>query len=325
MSSRETLQSVDPSDLTRATMDNNEDVVGSLPFPMSLDKEAGVRTVMCSGCSTVECYLEEGKTMKRCSRCKGPWYCSKECQLKDWPKHKPDCHKVEGPGITQFIEAITSNLYTSTYLQLYAAFSFDMFEDYCDDNPPMIHVYLSIEPSDIHDFFAIVESAPDPSKKIEGMVQVTGAGKNTESDVLTGMRLDIWRKCVPTFPKGTKPFFIHFTCSRSELAWDCCIPLTERVLKYARSSPTYDYLTPEGEAEAPLDEDIAIQYLNNLIRADRGNRFKMRTDMTQFDIEVIRGLIDGENKSHAVKMLKRHVFSHALYAPIRSLVANPPA
>lgn len=47
--------------------------------------------------------------------------------------------------------------------------------------------------------------------------------------------------------------------------------------------------------------------------------------MTQFDIEVIRGLIDGENKSHAVKMLKRHVFSHALYAPIRSLVANPPA
>lgn len=93
------------------------------------------------------------------------------------------------------------------------------------------------------------------------MVQVTGAGKNTESEVLTGMRLDIWRKCVPTFPKGTKPFFIHFTCSRSELAWDCCIPLTERVLKYARSSPMYDYLTPEGEAEAPLDEDIAIQYV----------------------------------------------------------------
>lgn len=164
--------------------------------------------------------------------------------------------------MSQFIESITINPYTSIWLQIYAAFAFNMFEeDHCDDTPPMIHVYLSIEPSDIHDFFAIVKSAPDPSKKIEGMVQVTGAAKNTENDVLTGIRLDIWRKCVPTFPKGTKPFFIQFTCSRSQLAWDCCIPLTERVLKYARSSPTYSYLTPEGEVEAPLVKGIAIQYV----------------------------------------------------------------
>lgn len=47
--------------------------------------------------------------------------------------------------------------------------------------------------------------------------------------------------------------------------------------------------------------------------------------MTQLDIEVIRGLVDGENKSDAVRMLKRHVFSHALYDPIRSLVARTPA
>ncbi|EIM79394.1 uncharacterized protein STEHIDRAFT_150974 [Stereum hirsutum FP-91666 SS1] len=324
MSSGELLQNVDPSDLTRATLDLNEDLVGSFPL-MPLDKEAGVPTVMCSGCSTLDHYLEEGMTMKRCSRCKGPWYCSKECQLKDWPKHKPNCHKVEGPGMTQFIESITNNLYTSMWLRVYAAFAFDMFENYCDDNPPMIHVYLSVEPSDIHDFFAIVESEPDLSKKIEGMVQVTGAAKNTESEVLTGLRLDIWRKCSAKCSKGTKLFFIQFMCSRSPLSWNCCIPLTERALNYARSSPMYDYLTPEGEAEAPMNKDVAIQYLNNTIRADRENRFKLRTDMTQLDIDVIRGLVDGENKSDAIRMLKQHVFRHVLYAPIRSLVARTPA
>lgn len=177
------------------------------------------------------------------------------------PKHKPDCHKVEGPGITPFIEAITNNPYTSKWLELYAAFAFNMFEDYCEDKPPMIHVYLSIEPSDIHDFFAIVESAPDPYKKIEGMVQVTGAAKNTESEVLTGMRVDIWRKCSANCPKGSKRFFVQFTCSRSQISWNCCIPLTERALNYARSSPMYDYLTPEGEAQAPMNKDVAIQYV----------------------------------------------------------------
>lgn len=148
------------------------------------------------------------------------------------------------------------------WLRVYAAFAFDMFENYCDDNPPMIHVYLSVEPSDIHDFFAIVESEPDLSKKIEGMVQVTGAAKNTESEVLTGLRLDIWRKCSAKCSKGTKLFFIQFMCSRSPLSWNCCIPLTERALNYARSSPMYDYLTPEGEAEAPMNKDVAIQFVH---------------------------------------------------------------
>lgn len=67
MSSRELLQNIDPSDLTRATLGLNEDLVGSFPL-MPLDKEAGVPTVMCSGCSTLDYSLEEGKTMKRCSR-----------------------------------------------------------------------------------------------------------------------------------------------------------------------------------------------------------------------------------------------------------------
>ncbi|XP_061584523.1 zinc finger MYND domain-containing protein 10 [Cololabis saira] len=28
---------------------------------------------------------------KRCSRCQGEWYCHRECQVKDWPKHKEAC------------------------------------------------------------------------------------------------------------------------------------------------------------------------------------------------------------------------------------------
>ena len=38
------------------------------------------------------CY--ETKNLMACSRCKVVAYCSKECQLNDWPKHKKMCRKL---------------------------------------------------------------------------------------------------------------------------------------------------------------------------------------------------------------------------------------
>ncbi|KAI9005665.1 hypothetical protein DFJ74DRAFT_397049 [Hyaloraphidium curvatum] len=33
------------------------------------------------------------REMKRCSRCKGAWYCGPACQKAHWPEHKQDCSK----------------------------------------------------------------------------------------------------------------------------------------------------------------------------------------------------------------------------------------
>jgi len=37
------------------------------------------------------CNVCGDKATQRCSRCKQVWYCCRECQLKDWKKHKPMC------------------------------------------------------------------------------------------------------------------------------------------------------------------------------------------------------------------------------------------
>ncbi|EFN80765.1 Zinc finger MYND domain-containing protein 10, partial [Harpegnathos saltator] len=40
---------------------------------------------------TKKCFLCQELSKKRCSKCKEAWYCSRQCQVKDWDNHKDIC------------------------------------------------------------------------------------------------------------------------------------------------------------------------------------------------------------------------------------------
>ncbi|KAE9396351.1 hypothetical protein BT96DRAFT_922196 [Gymnopus androsaceus JB14] len=42
-------------------------------------------------CCTCHKPAPDRKNLKRCGRCKSVWYCSSECQMKDWKEHRPYC------------------------------------------------------------------------------------------------------------------------------------------------------------------------------------------------------------------------------------------
>ena len=54
------------------------------------------------GSDVFDQFMEEPKcavcgeaAKQRCSKCKGVWYCSRECQLKNWKEHKKMCKMLE--------------------------------------------------------------------------------------------------------------------------------------------------------------------------------------------------------------------------------------
>jgi hypothetical protein len=54
--------------------------------------DADTKALMSIG-STTQCNFCNKPTtrLKKCTRCEAIWYCSKECQKRDWRRHKPEC------------------------------------------------------------------------------------------------------------------------------------------------------------------------------------------------------------------------------------------
>lgn len=79
----------DPVDLEEPPTDNKAvdgrgDPVETTPeLPTLADKQG-----YCNGCFIWPSIETENLKLKACARCRVAVYCSKECQIKDWPSHK---------------------------------------------------------------------------------------------------------------------------------------------------------------------------------------------------------------------------------------------
>ena len=49
-------------------------------------------TIMCGNCLKTD--TDVGFKLSMCSKCNSAYYCSRECQVEDWPKHKSMCNEV---------------------------------------------------------------------------------------------------------------------------------------------------------------------------------------------------------------------------------------
>ena len=61
------------------------------PYSNGGDTKTGNVFRLCRYCSNSDVSSEFQQSLQACSRCKEAYYCSKECQKRDWKGHKPEC------------------------------------------------------------------------------------------------------------------------------------------------------------------------------------------------------------------------------------------
>lgn len=94
--------------------------------------------------------FQSGRDMQKCSRCKQIFYCSKECQVADWKRHKKDCSRLqelkqerrERLGVTE--SKIREKWLDRVALLLPVVAFQSLSEEEFDQQPPAVEVVITV-------------------------------------------------------------------------------------------------------------------------------------------------------------------------------------
>ncbi|KIJ28442.1 hypothetical protein M422DRAFT_270310 [Sphaerobolus stellatus SS14] len=119
-----------------------------------------------------------GERFRRCAECKNAKYCSRECQKKDWPRHRQECNEVD-----RRIPKILKNLLANPFLLRMIEVAIILKLNLLDDPRPNIAIQaefdVNIEPSSIVDMLNLLRDyrVGKTAKNTEGMTKSMGRNK----------------------------------------------------------------------------------------------------------------------------------------------------
>ncbi|KAG1871850.1 hypothetical protein DFJ58DRAFT_762582, partial [Suillus subalutaceus] len=265
--------------------------------------------------------------------CKSVWYCSKKCQKKNWPTHKPTCHETDrSSGSLKFIRMFISNPLLMGYLKVSIIIDCGLLDNLGIgfDVPFIARVDIGIEPSDILDFIGLYLDDRSIGEKLQGMVQINAVTPWYPSLMrpLTPQRLHLWRKARAKYnaegfakdPVGLVDF-VDGSCTgdwKNGVTVGLHIPTIALDMARKREPFVRVSAITGVQFEQPMSAVACLEYINVHIRGDRQNQLRLRTAMTEADKKIIRAA--GRNEgTFPARILKGKMRREHLYANIPEL------
>lgn len=228
------------------------------------------------------------------------------------------------------------------YLQLYACLVFDLASKrrVDDSDRHKLLVNVGVEPADIRHFHDIYQKMPEPGTKITGMAQINDI--QTWTEPFTSKEELNWKRVREHYPRDYHLVLFEFERSGGpQFSWLATIGINHEIVKMAGQRAS------ECSTEKPFDKATILTYvfhvsfftrrltelisnsiwgaicirreLNGLIRKDKENEFKLRLNMTRFDMRCIHGVAEKDASINplAVEMLvMKMIREKTIYLPL---------
>ncbi|KAF9485094.1 hypothetical protein BDN70DRAFT_708207 [Pholiota conissans] len=141
-----------------------------------IKKKVKEARLICIGCQRIE---SKEDPFKACKNCQARFYCSRECQKKDWPEHKKSCSDSQRQKrLTKLATAFIANINLMGYLKVAIALKLGLL-NYSVNDPFSVLVPMMIELENITDFAGLRgDLGPNDDtkspEKVKGMLQIAG-------------------------------------------------------------------------------------------------------------------------------------------------------
>ncbi|KAJ7167577.1 hypothetical protein C8R46DRAFT_1093465 [Mycena filopes] len=292
------------------------------------DRVKGHLQRLCTNCGAT------ASNMRRCGRCKRPSYCSKECQVENWPIHRSSCKKFEeSDPSTDPACPVFDAVLQAGFIFHFTLIRFPRLTKVCH----AAIVDFAIEPVELADFVKIfngeVSVGDEKGLEIMGMVQINSF---LPKGILGETQVKPWRESLDTldlkeFPECSVGLLKMRNLEIEELlvapiiVWKRGMDLVEGKEPWdamRQEFAPWTSLCPQtGEIRrAPFNILTCLEFLNNFIRADTRpggpNDMSLGVKMRPCDFKTIRDAGAG-SMSIPARLLRAKMAREDVFKPLR--------
>ncbi|KAF7297071.1 MYND-type domain-containing protein [Mycena indigotica] len=251
------------------------------------------------------------------------------------PEHKKHCQFSEGEGITKIVQNFTANDVLNEYLQAIFIQTFPALLDsptQCLSTAFVARVDIGFEPVDIPDFFRIFNhelDAPDPRKApVRGMLQLNGftalcstTGFGLRLEDLARTRRMVWESVREEGGAAdpSEPVAI-VELGRGNLGQQItfALPISKAASYTVRQASPWNVQSAiTGRVtQTSFSIDSCLEFINSHIRADKQNRFSLRTNLLQQDVQVIHDASNNDPPSRGAQLLRARMAKERIFKPV---------
>ncbi|OBZ79195.1 hypothetical protein A0H81_01542 [Grifola frondosa] len=253
------------------------------PSEQEIKNNLKVLTAICSYCGQER----KPEKVKYCSRCKTERYCSVECQKAHWREHKATC----GPPTDtekhrdiamKLAERAIVNAALMDHLDMYAILLLELLEDVSNAKRFVMHITCGTGPADMMAAMrrlmdGVQEDPAAPEQVLLTIEKIERIPVEEASPFLVRALMQVTEK---TEKMGsTDPVVLmYFTSETGGLATVLSArPILGLMLEYMATKPTMEvHSSMFGVSHVPLNERTLKEALNNTVRMDKENKFKLR-------------------------------------------------